>query len=378
MTNNRKYQVCTKCVMDTSDSVIKFDENGVCDHCNNYEENIKEIWNNVLNSKKLNNLMMKIKRDGKNNEYDCIIGLSGGIDSSYVLDYTVNELKLRPFVLVVDTGWNLKVADLNISSLLEKLKVPYRKVTIDFDQMCDLQLSFFKSQVPYQDLPQDHIIFSTLYNTAVKMKIKHVLTGGNFSTEAIREPNEWVYQNDLRMIKDIHRKYGESKLDKLRMTGMFKYKLYYRFFKGMKVHRILDFIPYSKSIALERLTATYGFVPYENKHYESRFTRYYEGYWLIKKFGYDKRKAHFSSLILSGQLDRGKAMEILSNPPYDSNLVLEDESIICDELGITIEYFNELMKGANKTYKDYKNTSKFIKIAVFIARLLGVEKRQYR
>ncbi len=375
----RIYQVCTNCVMDTTDAVINFDENGMCDHCRNFYNNIKPHWNTSDNGKtRLEAMVKKIKKDSKGKKYDCIIGLSGGIDSSYLLNYAITELKLNPFVLVVDTGWNLEVAENNVSKIVDKLNIEYVREKVNFEEMADLQLAFFKSQVPYQDLPQDHVIFSTLYNTAVKMGIKHVLTGGNFSTECVREPIEWVYQNDLRMIKDIHKKFGKKKLKTLPMTSMFKYKIYYRYFKGMKVHRPLDLIPYTKQDALNTLTSKFQYEPYANKHFESIFTRFYEGYWLVKKFGFDKRKAHFSSLILTNQLDRNSALDVLKNPPYSEEQALKDMKFITEKLGITVEEFVNLMNADKKTYKDYKNTSGLISLGVKLARFIGIEKRQFR
>ena len=365
--------------MDTSDSVIKFDENGVCDHCKNFEENIKPNWTTgSVGKEKLDKIVDQIKKDGKGKEFDCIIGISGGIDSSYLLYYAKEVLGLRPLAFSVDTGWNLNVAVENIEKVVTGLGLELNTEIINWNEMKDLQLAFFRSQVPYQDLPQDHVIFAALYNYAVKYKIKHVLTGGNFSTECIREPLEWVYQNDLRMIKDIHKKFGERPLKTLPLTSMFKYTIYYRFFKGMKVHRPLDLIPYAKQDAIDTLKERFNYEPYANKHFESVFTRFYEGYWLVKKFGFDKRRAHFSSLISTGQLTREEALKILDNPPYDDIQAMRDLDYICKKLSISKGDFLKLMREKNKTYKDFKNSSKLIAIGVKIAKFLGIEKRQYR
>ena len=377
--SKREYQVCSSCVMDTSDSVIVFDEKGVCDHCHNFHENIEPNWNTGNQGiDKLNLIADQIKKDGKGKEFDCIIGISGGIDSSYLLYYAKEILGLRPLAFSVDTGWNLNVAVENIEKVVKGLGLDLYTEIVNWNEMKDLQLAFFKSQVPYQDLPQDHVIFASLYNYAVKYKIKHVLTGGNYSTECFREPLEWVYQNDLRMIKDIQKKYGKRELKTLPLTSMFKYKIYYRFFKGMKVHRPLDLIPYTKESAISVLKEKFNYEPYANKHFESIFTRFYEGYWLVKKFGYDKRRAHFSSLIMTKQLDRDKALETLKNTPYDEKQAMKDLEYVCKKLDLTKEAFLELMKQENKTYKDYKNSSSLIAIGVKIAQILGIEKRQYR
>lgn len=375
----RAYQVCTNCVMDTTDSKIVFDENGRCDHCNNYYNNLLPNWHtDERGAAKLKQMVNIIKKDGLKNEFDCIIGISGGVDSSYLLYYAKEVLGLRPLAFSVDTGWNLNVAVENIEKLVKGLNLELNTEIVNWQEMRDLQLAYFKSQVPYQDIVQDHVIFAALYNFAVKHKIKHVLTGGNFSTECVREPNEWVYQNDVKQIKDIHKRFGSKPLKDLPMCGMFKYRLYYRFFRGMKVWRPLDMIPYTKQEAIQTLKERFNWEPYANKHFESVFTRFYEGYWLVKKFGYDKRKAHFSSLILTNQLTRDEALKILKNPPYSESQAMKDMDYVAKKLNITKDAFIELMNQPNKTYKDYKSSAKLIAFAVKIAQKLGIERRQYR
>lgn len=377
--SKREYQVCTNCVMDTSDSKIVFDENGKCDHCYNYYENILPNWHPDERGRvELEKQVEQIKKDGKGKKYDCIIGLSGGVDSSYLAYYAVRELGLRPLLFACDTGWNLNVAVENVEKIVKGLNQSLYTEIVNWNEMRDLQLSFFKAQVPYQDIPQDHVIFASLYNYAARHGIKYVLTGGNNSTECVREPNEWVYNNDLKMIKDIHKKFGTIPLKTLPLCSMFKYRLYYRYFKGMKVVKPLDMIPYKKADAIATLQKEFGWEPYANKHFESVFTRFYEGYWLVKKFGYDKRRAHFSSLVLTEQMKRQEALEILENPPYDEKLAMEDLEYVSKKLGLTKDEFVEMMKGENKTYKDYKNSARLINLAIKVAHIVGMEKRQYR
>ncbi|MCI3922710.1 N-acetyl sugar amidotransferase [Paenibacillus sp. TRM 82003] len=379
MTKTREYQVCANCVMDTTDSGIQFDERGFCDHCNNFYNNILPNWHpDERGAEELEKIVNKIKKDGQGKPYDCIIGFSGGVDSSYLLYYAKEVLGLRPLAFAVDTGWTLNVAVENIEKIVKGLGVDLYTEIVNWDEMRDLQLAYFKSQVPYQDTPQDHVIFASLYNYAAKHGVEYILTGANYSTECVREPYEWVYLNDLTQIKDIHKRFGTRALKTLPLCGMFKYKIYYRYFKGMKVVKPLDLIPFYKEEAISTLEKRFGWQRYANKHFESIFTRFYEGYWLIKKFNYDKRRAHFSSLVLTGQLTREAALETLKKPPYPEEIAMEDMEYVAKKLGLTKEAFVELMNGENKTYKDYKSSEWASKMAISFARLVGIEKRQFR
>ncbi len=374
----REYQVCNNCVMDTSDSLIEFDERGICDHCNNYYNNILPNWHpDERGAKELNKIVEKIKQDGKNKKYDCLIGISGGVDSSYLVYLAKEKLGLRPLAYLVDTGWNLNVANENIDRLVKGLNLDLHTEVVDWNEMKDLQLAFFKSQVPSQDI-QDHAIFASLYNFAAKNRFKYVLTGANYSTECIREPIEWAHVNDLTQIKDIHCKFGTKPLEKFPLCGMFKYRLYYRYIKGMKVVQPLNLIPYVKEDVIKELHERFGWERYKNKHFENIFTRFYEGYWLPEKFGFDKRRAHFSSLIVTGQLKREDALEMLKQPPYPVEEAMQDMEFIATKLGITEAEFQRLIKGKNKSYCDYKSEMFWIGLALNLAKLVGMEKRNFR
>lgn len=377
--NSREYRVCTNCVMDTSDSLIQFDEKGVCDHCNNYYSKILPTWHTDDRGKqKLDQIVAQIKKDGKDKDHDCIIGVSGGVDSSYLLYFAKKVLGLRPLAFSVDTGWTLNVAVENIEKLVKGLNVDLVTDVVNWNEMRDLQLAYFKSQVPYQDMPQDHAIFASLYNYASKHQIKYVLTGGNYSTECVREPNEWVYVNDVTQMRDIHRRFGTIPLRTFPTCGMLKYRLYYRYFKNMRIVRPLDLIPYIKEDAIKILEQEIGWQRYANKHFESVFTRFYEGYWLVKKFGYDKRRAHFSSLILTKQMSRDAALAKLKDPPYDPELAQQDLKYVSKKLGISTEEFESLMKQGNKTFKDYKSNFWILQPIIKLAIAMGFEKRQFR
>lgn len=375
----RPYQRCTRCVMDTTDSKIVFDEDGVCDHCRNFDKNIKPFWNaHEENTDELMELAAKIRKAGEGKEYDCILGLSGGADSSYLAYIAKEVMHIRPLIFVVDTGWNLNVAVENIEKIVKGLDLDMYTEVINWKEMSDLQLSFFKAQISSQDFPQDHAIFAGLYNYAVKHHIKYVLTGSNSATEFIRPRVEWLYLNDLRMAKDIHKKYGKRPLTTFPTCGMLKYRILYRYFYGMKRVYPLDYVVYNKSEVEKMLHEKYGWMRYENKHYENVFTRFFEGYYLPHKFGFDTRKNVYSNQILAGTMKRDEALELLKKPSYDPDLMEQDKEYIAKKLGISTEEFDEIIAGENKTPLDYKNSMWLLKIGVGICKLVGIENRNIR
>ena len=354
--------------MDTTAPKITFDKSGVCEYCNNYYENILPNWHpNEYGKELFTPILEKIKKEGKNQSHDCLIGVSGGADSSYLVHLAKKKLGLRPLMFHVDAGWNSQISVNNIARIIDGLGLDLYTEVIDWNEMRDLQLAFFKAQVPHLDAPQDHVFFASLYNFAVKNKIKYILTGGNHSTECIREPLDWIYHaSDLRQLKDIHKKHGSIPLKTYPTADIFKHKIYYRYIKRMRVIRPLDYFPYNKEKAMLELKEKYNWMPYAHKHYESRFTRFFEGYWLPNKFGYDKRKTHFSSLILTKQLTRKEALYELSHPAYDPNEMKKDFDFVAKKLGLTNHSLQKLMDGENKTYKEYKNNMFAINIGTKI------------
>lgn len=376
---NRPYQRCIRCVMDTTDSKIAFDENGVCDHCRNFDKNIAPYWKPQENRfDELEKLAKQIRKAGKNSEFDCILGLSGGADSSYLAYIAKEVMHLRPLAFVVDTGWNLNVAVENIEKIVKGLDLDMYTEVINWKEMADLQLAFFKAGISSQDFPQDHAIFASLYNYAVKHNIKYVLTGSNNATEFIRPPVEWIYMNDLTMAKDIHKKFGQRELKTFPMCDILTYKVYYRYFKGMKRIYPLDYIVYNKAEAEDLLHEKYGWTKYENKHYENVFTRFFEGYYLPHKFGFDTRKNVLSNQILAGTMTREEALQILEQPPYAPDLMVQDKEYVAKKLGITVQEFDKIIEGPNRTPADYKNSMWLIKLGVFVSKLLGMENRNLR
>lgn len=375
----RTYQRCTRCVMDTTDSKITFDENGVCDHCRNYDKNIKPFWKPQENRyEELGQLAKQIRKDGRKGDYDCVLGLSGGADSSYMAYIAKEIMHLRPLVFVVDTGWNLNVAVENIEKIVKGLDLDMYTEVVNWKEMADLQLSFFKASISSCDHPQDHAIFAGLYNYAVKHRIKYVLTGSNTSTEFIRPPVEWLYMNDLTMLKDIHKKFGKVPLATFPMCGMLKYRIIYKYFYGMTRVFPLDYVVYDKEKAQQFLHEKYGWTKYENKHYENVFTRFFEGYYLPRKFGYDTRKNVLSNQILAGTMTREEALEILEKPPYDPDQMEQDKEYVAKKMGITAKEFDRIIALPNKKPTDYKNELWMIKMGVKISKRIGIEKRNLR
>lgn len=369
-------KVCAQCVMDTTDSKITFDENGICDHCQTFESEIAPYWHPDEKGVEIfSSIVDDIKKEGEGKDFDCIIGMSGGIDSSYLVYLAKEKLGLRPLVFHVDAGWNSQEAVSNIENIIERLGLDLYTEVINWEEMKDLQLSFFKSGVPHIDTPQDHAFFATMYKFASEHGVKHILTGGNYSTECVRNPMEWMYfQSDSTQIKDIHDKFGSSKLRSFPLTNILWHKIWLPYVKGIKLYRPLDFMPYNKEEATQFLVDNYGYQRYPQKHFESRFTRFYEGYWLPKKFGYDTRKVQFSSLILTGQMTREEALLKLKSPAYDEINIDEDIKFVSNKLGITKDELMGFLESENKTYRDYKNQQWLYSLGAKMMRLLGLEK----
>ena len=367
---------CTNCVMDTTDSKITFDEHGVCDHCNTYYSDILPKWNpEGIDGSQLKALAQKIKAQARGHDFDCIIGMSGGVDSSYLLYLAVEKMGLRPLVFHVDAGWNSQEAVNNIERMVDGLDLDLYTEVIDWEEMKDLQLAFFKSGVSHIDTPQDHAFFATMYQFASKHGVKNILTGGNYSTECVRNPLEWMhYQSDSRQLRDIHRRFGTCTLKKFPVTNILWHKFYLPYFKGIKVTRPLDLMEYNKEAATQFLEDRFGYLRYPQKHFESRFTRFYEGYWLPEKFGYDTRKVQFSSLILTGQMSRDEALTELERPAMTKDQVRQEFEYISNKLGISVGELQGFFDEPNKSYRDYKSQQGIYDIGAKILRAIGLEK----
>ena len=373
---DNSYKICTNCVMDTSDSRIKFDENGVCDHCNDFQINVKPNWYpNEEGLKRLESTVSKIKEDGKDRDFDCLLGMSGGVDSSYLLHLAVKELGLRPLVFHVDGGWNSELAVNNIQVMIDKLGLDLYTEVINWEEMKDFQLAYFKSGVPHIDIPQDHAFIATLYNFADKHNIKYILNGGNISTECVRNPMEWLYYGtDMAQINDIRRKFGTVKMESYPFSPILRHKFYLKYIRKIQVVKPLDNLNYIKEDALKLLAEEYGWTPYPQKHFESRFTKFFEGFWLSERFGFDTRRVQFSSLILTGQLSRQEALEKLKKPAYNIETIKDEFNYIAKKLGITSSKLKEYLKMPKKFYWDYKNQERIFNLGAKLLQKLGLEK----
>ena len=377
----KEYQICSKTIMDTSDPNIVFDNNGFSDYYLNFQNNILPNWHtDEKGFKELINYSEKIIREGKGKDFDCIIGLSGGLDSSYVAYVAKEIMGLRPLLFHVDAGWNTDKAVGNIEKLCIGLGLDLFTEVINWEEMKDLQVAFLKSQIADQDLPQDYAFFSALYLFARKHRIKYVLTGGNFSTECCREPEEWggFPGIDTQLVNDIHSKFGKRTLKSFPLVDIFTYKIYYRYVLGMQVFKPLNLVPYIKKDAEQLLMNRFGWEPFQHKHHESRFTRFYEDFWLPRKFGFDKRRAHFSSLILTGQMTRDEALLRISKPELTEEFLQKEFEYMADKLDLSRAELQEIFDGDNKTFHNYKSKIKLIGLGAQVMQKLGLEKRLFR
>ncbi|MGR6860405.1 N-acetyl sugar amidotransferase [Aliivibrio salmonicida] len=368
MTNT--IQACTKCLMDTSDSDIQFNEDGVCSHCTNYAENLSKHWvRGPEGEAKLKDLISYVKMRNKSADYDCVIGLSGGVDSSYLLLKAV-EWGLKPLAVHVDAGWNSELAVKNIENLVKTCGVDLVTHVVNWSEIKDLQLAFLKSGVANQDIPQDHCFTAAVYKTAKQYGIKDMLGGSNLSTECIL-PTSWGYNAmDLRHIKSIHKQFGKKKLKTYPTMNFFEYYVYFPRVLKVKTHKPLDLMDYSKEDAMKELQST-GWTYYGGKHFESRFTKFFQSYYLVERFGYDKRKAHLSSLIVTGQMTLEDGLKELAKPIYDESQVLDDKEFIAKKLGISLDEFEQCMSMDKKTYLDYKNNEYLFELKDKIKKIIS-------
>ncbi len=348
-------KICSRCVMDTTATEITFDEQGVCNFCHQYDNvTTKDLYVDKGGEERLNNLIEKIKKDGKNRQYDCLIGISGGVDSSYVAYLVKKVYGLRALAIHLDNGWNSELAVANVEHIVKKLDIDLSTYVLDWKEFKDIQTSFLKASVSNIEIPTDHAIWALLIKTAAKLKIPYIIAGNNVVTESIM-PESWLYgSKDSKFIKAIHKKFGKVKLKTYPSLTTFDY-VDYLLIRGIRWVPILNYINFVKSDAKQLLIDELGWRDYGGKHYESIFTRFFHSYYLPVKFGYDLRKSYLSALVCSGQMSRTDALEDLKLAPIDPELLKQDRDYVVKKLGLTEEEFEQILKNPNKNFSDYPN-----------------------
>ncbi|GHV88629.1 LPS biosynthesis protein WbpG [Spirochaetia bacterium] len=364
----KEYRICTRCVMDTSADDITFDENGYCNYCTDFINQL-ELFHSDSESeleKKREYLIKKVKKDGQNKPYDCIVGVSGGVDSSYVL-YLTKQYGLRPLAVHLDNGWNSELATHNISNLCNKLGVDLYTHVIDWEENRDMQLSFFAANVIDIELLMDNAMAALNYNQSKKYNLKYMLSGTNSATEGMRMPYNWNhYKYDKKNILSIHKKFGKVKIETHPLFSTWDF-LWNRYIINHKWISFLDYFVYNKAAALKILQKEVDYKPYPYKHYESVFTRFYQGYILPHKFNVDKRRLHLSTLIIAGQMAREEALKHFNSSPYaDPAQEKQDKEFVMKKLGFTEERFEKYIKTPGVSHEYYGSEKWLMNLLVYI------------
>ncbi len=379
MNNSRPYQICTCCVMDTSDEDITFDENGICMRCKEYKERILPEWDYGRGHEaELHDLLSSIKKSGEGKPYDCILGLSGGLDSSYMLHLAVTEWGLRPFVFHIDCGWNLPVAEGNIKRLTDKLGVELHVEKMDWNELREMQLAWFRTGLEALDAPQDHAFIALIDRFSRELGVKYILNGYNIATEIIADPASWNKgagpTGDSTYMKDVIRKHCSIPIRHYTFTNGFKHKFYLPYVLGVKTVKPLNLVPFTRAEMIETLSREYGYEPYGQKHFEDLITKFLEGWWSPTRFGHDIRRAQLSSLVVTGQMTRDEALKILEQPP-----LTEEES---HELFVEVARRLEISEDELMAFHDMPECTEHFKSQEFVYNLgirlyelLGLEKR---
>ncbi|MCI8288043.1 MAG: N-acetyl sugar amidotransferase [Lachnospiraceae bacterium] len=375
----RKYQVCKCCVMDTTDEDIIFDDNGICMRCKEYKERIEPEWNHGKgHERELAELIQSIKSSGKGKKYDCILGLSGGLDSSYMLHLTVREWRLRPFVFHIDAGWNLPVAEENIKKLTDKLGVELHIEHMDWTEMREMQLAWFRTGLEALDAPQDHAFIALIDKFSRELGVKYILNGYNISTEIIADPGSWGkgagQTGDGTYMKDVVRKLCSIPVKNYTYTNGFKHKFWIPYILGVKTLKPLNLVPITREEMIKTLVNEYGYTPYGQKHFEDLITKFLEGYWMPTRFGHDIRRAQLSSLVVTGQMRREEALRILDEP----SLTEEESRELFGEVAQRLEITEQELMGYHQmpecTMK-FKGQTWLYNAGIRLYEILGIEKR---
>lgn len=375
----KKYQVCKCCVMDTSDEDIIFDENGVCMRCNEYKNRILPTWNHGKgHEEELKKLIDEIKLKGKGKQYDCILGLSGGLDSSYMLHLAVKEWGLRPFVFHIDAGWNLPVAEENIKCLTDKLGVELHIKKMNWDEMREMQLAWFRTGLEMLDAPQDHAFIALIDKYSRELGVKYILNGYNISTEIIADPESWEKGSgptgDGTFMKDVIKKYCAIPIREYAFTNGFKHKFWIPYALGVKTIKPLNLVSVTRKEMIQVLTQEYGYKPYGQKHFEDLLTKFLEGWWAPTRFGHDIRRAQLSSLVVTGQMEREEALKILEEPPITE----EESKALFKEIAKRLEISEDELMALHdmpECTEKFKSQEKIYNLGIKLYEHLGIEKR---
>jgi len=352
----KNVKICKKCIMDSSTPDFYLDKNGICNYCKLRDQLEIAFPNNKQGQKELSNLFKKIRLDGKNKKYDCIIGVSGGTDSTYLL-HLAKKQHLKPLAVHLDNGWNSEISTNNLKRTLDKLKIDLDTHVVYWPEMKDILLSFLKASLPWADGPTDIAIVSNLYKQALKHKIKYILVGNNFRTEG-KQPDAWTHI-DGRQLLYIQKHFGTKKLKTF--PNLTASNLIYYGIKKIKMIKPLYYIPYNKNEVKKFITKEYGWQDYGEHHHESIFTRFIIGCWLPQKFNIDKRKVTYSALIRSGEMKRYDALKKIKELPYDKKRIEEDKQYIIKKLGINEKEFIKIWNKPNKKFTDFPSYYPFYK-----------------
>lgn len=357
----RAYQICTRCVMDTSDPEISFDEHGVCNHCHRYDQQIAAyVKRDADGWAKMEAKAAAIRQEGAGKRYDCIIGLSGGVDSSYVAYLVVKRLGLRPLAVHMDNGWNTEIAVANIENIVSRLGIDLHTVVLDWEEFKDLQAAFVRAGVPDCEIPTDHAIAAVLYRTAAEQGVRHIIGGSNLATEQM-VPRTWSAGHvDWLYIRSIHRQYGHlPKLGNFPHFTLLDYAISWPYWQRFRMTYVLNFLEYDKFAAIELMKRELGWVSYGDKHHESIYTRFYQAQYLISKFKADKRRPHLSCLVNDHRLTREEALAEMAKDPVGRDVAASDREFVLKKLGISEEEFSQILSAPPKTYWDFDSYEKY-------------------
>ncbi len=377
--NERKYQVCSRCVMDTTDSGIRFDEHGVCQRCREYEERILPDWNHGKGHEvELQELISKIKKSGEGKKYDCILGLSGGLDSTYMLHLAVKEWELRPFVFHIDCGWNLPIAEENIRKVCSGLGVELHIEKMDWNELREMQLAWFRTGMEMLDAPQDHAFIALIDRFSRELGVKYIMNGYNICTEIVADPVSWASDGgptgDGTYMKDVIKKYCTIPIKRYTFTNGFKHKFWIPYVLGVKTLKPLNLVEFTKKEMVDTLVEKYGYEPYGQKHFEDLLTKFLEGYWMPKRFGHDIRRVQLSSLVVTGQMTREEALNILERPPLTEEESQDLFKEVTKRLEISEEELQKFFEMPKCTEK-FKSQEKLYNFGIRLYEWLGIEKR---